>query len=108
MAKGHYSSAKVINAANGDYLKAEKLAREAYRIHFQLFGKDHYYIGFESYLLGDFLIEQGNLGDGTKDFYKRYLAISIRNEGLDGINTAIGNMSLGTFFLKSGYKHLKD
>jgi hypothetical protein len=70
--------AKVIHAADGDYVKAEKLAREAYRIHSQLFGKDHYYIGFASNLLGDILMAQGNLGDETKDFYKRYLATSIR------------------------------
>jgi hypothetical protein len=31
-----------------------------------------------------------------------------RNEGVDGINTAIGNNNLGEFHLKSGYEHLKD
>jgi tetratricopeptide (TPR) repeat protein len=108
VAKGYYSLAKVINAADGDYVKAEKLAREAYRIHVQLFGKDHHYVGFDASLLANVLVAQGKLTDEAKELFERYIAICIRNEGVDGINTAIGNNNLGKFHLGSGCKHLMD
>jgi hypothetical protein len=34
---------------------------------------------------------QGNYGDETKELHERSLAIFIRNEGLDGVNTEGGN-----------------
>lgn len=108
VAKGYYSLAKVINAADGDYVKAEKLVREAYRIHFQLLGKDHHYVGFDASLLANILVAQGKLTEEAKELFERYIAICIRNEGADGLNVAIGNMNLGKFHLGSGCKHPMD
>jgi hypothetical protein len=93
---------------SGDYVKAEPLGREAYRIHVQLYGEGHYYIGFDSSVLTNILVGQGKLGDETKQLYERYLAICRRNEGPDGINTAIGNYQLGNFHLKVGTKYKMD
>jgi hypothetical protein len=49
---------------------------------------------------------QGKLGDETEGLYKRSLAISIRNEGPDGSNTAIGNKHLGLFHYRLAYEQV--
>jgi hypothetical protein len=50
--------------------------------------------------LARILKEQGQLGDETRGLFERFLAISIRNDGLDGSNTAAGNLNLGSFHLQ--------
>ncbi len=90
VAKGYLSLGKVIHIQDGDLDKAGRLAKEAHRIRIQLYGNDHYYIGATTCLLASILHSQGKLGDETKQLYESYLAIMIKNEGLDGINTAVG------------------
>jgi hypothetical protein len=40
---------------------------------------------------------QGKLRDETKELLERSLAIFVINEGLDGTNTAAGNIDIGRF-----------
>jgi hypothetical protein len=61
----------------------------------QLYGNDHQLLGFSSSLLATILSSQGNLGDETKRLHKHALAISIRNEGPDGLNVGATNVNLG-------------
>jgi hypothetical protein len=49
-------------------------------------------------LLANMLRVQGNLGDETREFHERTLAIAIRNEGPNGSNTAAANYNLGLFY----------
>jgi hypothetical protein len=44
-------------------------------------------------------MSQGKLGNETKELLERFLAISIKNEGPDGINTAAANANLCFFFI---------
>jgi tetratricopeptide (TPR) repeat protein len=104
VAKGYYNLGSVILKQNGDLVKAERLAREAYRIRIQLYGNDHYNVGGSAALLANILRLQGKLEDETKKLYECSLAISIRNEGLDGINTAIGNTNLASYHLDLAHK----
>jgi tetratricopeptide (TPR) repeat protein len=94
MAKGYYSLGNAILNQNGDLIKAERLGRESYRIYVQLYGNDHICVGLSGNLLAGILRLQGKLGDETKELFERFLAISIRNEGLNGNNTAAGNANL--------------
>jgi hypothetical protein len=48
--------------------------------------------------LADILRGQNQLGDETRGLYERFLAISIRNKGLDGSDTAAGNNNLGRYY----------
>jgi tetratricopeptide (TPR) repeat protein len=97
VAQGYYNLGSVIQTQNGDLYKAERLAREAYRIRIQLYGNDHFYVGASAALLASILMSQGEMGDETKKLLESVLAIAIRNEGLDGINTASGNYNLATY-----------
>jgi tetratricopeptide (TPR) repeat protein len=97
VALGYYNLGSVIRKQNGDLDKAERLAREAYRIRIQLYGNDHCSVGDSAALLASILRSQGKLGDETKKLYDCSLAITIRNEGLDGINTASGNANLANY-----------
>ena len=53
-------------------------------------------------ILAGILIAQGNLGDETRGLFERSLAISIRNEGPDGLNAAVGNCNIGRFYHRLG------
>jgi hypothetical protein len=57
--------------------------------------------------LANVLRGQGQLGDETRGLYERYLAISIRNEGPDGLRTAAGNYDLGLFHCELAGKQAK-
>ena len=43
-------------------------------------------------------MKQGKLGDETKELLERSLAIFVMNEGLDGPNTAGGNITISQFY----------
>jgi hypothetical protein len=79
-------------------MKAEKLAREALRIRTLRFGSDHNNVGVTCDLLARILATQCKLGDDTRGLLERSLAISIRNTGKDGLNTAVGNSNIGQFY----------
>jgi tetratricopeptide (TPR) repeat protein len=106
VAQGYYNLGSVICKQNGDLEKAERLTREAYRIRIQLYGNDHYFVGVSAALLASILRSQGKMGDETKKLYESFLAISIKNEGLDGKNTAIGNSHLMYYHVDLAQKEL--
>jgi hypothetical protein len=64
----------------------------------------YYSAGRSCNLLANILRAQVKLGDETKRLYERYLVISIRHEGPDGSNIAIGNNHLGLFHFKLAYE----
>jgi tetratricopeptide (TPR) repeat protein len=96
VALGAYNLANVILRQDGDLIKAEELARESLRIP-SLLNDSNHEVGRACSLLASVLRGQGQLGDETRGLYERCLAIFIRNEGPDGLNTATGNYNLGVF-----------
>jgi tetratricopeptide (TPR) repeat protein len=99
VAAGYYCLGNVISMQDGDHVKAERLARESYRIRVQIYGDDHYLVGSSIGLIANTLKGQDKLGDETKKLYERSLAIYTRNEGPDGVNTAFGNAVLGNYYV---------
>jgi hypothetical protein len=83
----------VISKQGGDLVKAERLVREAYRIRAQLPGEP-LCLGLTANILGQILSSKCNFDEAKKQ-YERFLAISMRHEGPDGVNTAIANDNLG-------------
>jgi tetratricopeptide (TPR) repeat protein len=104
VAIGYYNLGSVIHAQQGDLDKAERLARESYRIEVHLNGKNHMDVAAASNVLANILRSKGNLGDETKKLYESSLAAHIKNEGLDGINIAIGYNNLSKFHLELANK----
>jgi tetratricopeptide (TPR) repeat protein len=100
VARGYYNLANVINQQIGDLVKAEMLARESLRILIQLFDNNHPRVGMSTGLLGSVLQSQGNLGHETKELFERSLAINIKSDGPDGLNTAVANDNFGNFYEK--------
>jgi hypothetical protein len=101
VAMGAYNLADVIlRQDNRDLIKGEKLARESLNIRTRLYGSNNHSIGTNCMLLGKILMKQGKLGDETKELFERSLAIEVVNEGLDGPNTALGNLAIGNFYYK--------
>jgi hypothetical protein len=106
VARGYYNLANVINMQDGDLVKAERLARESHRISIQTHGANHPYVGATTCLLATNLKLQGKMGDETKKLYESSLAISIKNEGLDGNNTAVGNANLTNYYLDLAFEQV--
>jgi len=96
---------------DGDLIKAEGLAREAIRIRDKLYGAHDSRVIVSCPLLFRILQKQGKLGDETKELYERSLAICVRNEGPDGVNTAGSNVDIGELHyqlaMKSSTAHTK-
>jgi hypothetical protein len=98
VAMGAFNLADVILRQNdGDLIKAEKLARESLLIS----ANDHR-IGRSCMLLGRILMiqDKDKDGDETKELFERSLAIYLENEGPDGPNTAVGNISIAQLHYK--------
>jgi tetratricopeptide (TPR) repeat protein len=96
VAQGAYFLSDVIcRQDDGDLIKAEGLARESLRIRTQL--PYSHSVGLSCFLLARLLSKQKKFGDDTKELFERSLAIFIRNEGPDGINTAGANIATGYF-----------
>jgi tetratricopeptide (TPR) repeat protein len=95
VANGSYNLADVIYRQKGDLLKAEELAREALLI------REKLNIDNESanccHLLARILQSQGKFEDETQGLFEHSLAIYIRNEGPDGVNTAMASISTGLY-----------
>jgi hypothetical protein len=89
--------AGVVCQQNGDLIKAEGIARESLRIKNLIYDSNHCTVDLSCNLLARILSAQGKFGDETRGLYERSLAISIRNEGPDGLNVAIGNYSTSKF-----------
>jgi hypothetical protein len=100
VAEGAFNLANVIFRQNGDLIKAEELARESLRIRILLYGINHHSVGLSCELLAIILDKQGKLGDETRGFYERNLAIAIRNNGPDGLNTAHQHLQISAFYYK--------
>jgi tetratricopeptide (TPR) repeat protein len=98
VAEGAYNLADVIRRqVDGDLIKAEKLARESLRIRSQYYGPDSSEVGTICLLMARILQKQGRYGDETKELFDRSLANFKRNEGSDGMNTAIATIDIGLF-----------
>jgi hypothetical protein len=87
----------VIYKQKGDLMKAEELARESLRITSLINDSNKYRVGWACNLLTNILRRQNQLGDETRGLYERCLAISIRNGGSGGFNTASENSNLGLY-----------
>jgi tetratricopeptide (TPR) repeat protein len=98
VAGGAHNLAHVLYQKSGDMIKAEKIAREVMRIRGQLHKHDHYLLGDSGILLARILESQGKLGNETRELYERSLVIFVRHGGVDGLNTATGNTSIGDFY----------
>jgi hypothetical protein len=98
VAIGAFYLANVIYKQEGDLIKAEELAIESLRIRTLVYGNNHIDIDMCCDLLAGILWSRGKFGDETRGLYERYLTISIRNEGPDGLNTATGNFNIGGFY----------
>jgi hypothetical protein len=100
VAVGAYNLANVIYEQKGDLVKAEELARESLRIRTLIYGNNESTVDVCYDLLANILNAQGKFGNETRKLYERSLAISIRYEGPDGFNTAIGHYNIATFYHK--------
>jgi hypothetical protein len=97
VAMGAFNLANVILRQNdGDFIKGEKLARESLLIRTRLYGVNDHRIGRSCMLLSRILMiqDKDKDGDETKELLQRSLAIYLENEGPDGPNTAVGNISI--------------
>jgi tetratricopeptide (TPR) repeat protein len=108
VANGYYNLANVIHQQEGDFLKAEMLARESLRIRIRVHGNDHVEVGRSCSLLARILMSQDNLGDETMELFERSLAYDIKNGGPDGTNTAASNSNLGAFYNQLADKQQTD
>jgi tetratricopeptide (TPR) repeat protein len=97
VAMGYCGLGEVIFQQKGDLAKAEKLARESFRIRTRLYGGDHANVGASASLLARVLQAQGKLGIETKQLYEHSLAIFVKNFGPEGLNTAVSYHNLGIF-----------
>jgi tetratricopeptide (TPR) repeat protein len=95
VATGSHNLANVIHQQKGDFLKAEELVREALRIRSLMCDSDDHKIGASCDLLARILQSQGKFEDETKRLCERSLAIYIRIEGPDGLNTSMISMNVG-------------
>jgi tetratricopeptide (TPR) repeat protein len=100
VAMGSYNLANVIHRQEGDLSKAEKLAREALRIRSLISGSDDLGIGTSCDLLARILQSQGKFEDETKRLFEHSLAICIRNEGPNGVNSAMVSMNIGLYYFQ--------
>jgi hypothetical protein len=98
VAKGAYNFADILHRLEKDLIKAEGLVRESIRIRSLIFGSGHSLEGIGCILLARILRLQQKLGDETKDQLERSLAVFMRNEGIDGANTACSNNNIGEFY----------
>jgi hypothetical protein len=98
VAEGYHNLANVINTQDGDFVKAEMLARESLRIRTRLYSNDHINVGLVSSLLANILMSQDNMGDETMELLECSLANQTKHYGPDGTNVVISNFNLGTFY----------
>lgn len=98
VAQGYYDLGNVIYLQGRDHLKAEALIRESLRIRSLLFDNEHQNVGLCVGILASILRAQGNLGNETKEFMERSLAIDRKHFGPDGVNTAISTARIAAFY----------
>jgi tetratricopeptide (TPR) repeat protein len=103
MAGGAHNLADVIYRQRGDLARAEELARKALRIRTLISGNNQNNVAVSCLVLANILMVQGKLGDETRILFERTLNTFVREGGLGGINTAIGNMSIAVY-----YQHLAE
>jgi hypothetical protein len=103
VALGYHNLARVIHEQKVDFIKAEKLIREALRIRTQLYDNDNLYIVETSLVLAQILQSQDKLGSETKKLFELSLLVKIKNYGPDGRETAYAYASLGTFYYLSDF-----
>jgi hypothetical protein len=119
VANGYFQLAYAIFLEeNGELVRAEMLVRESLRIRTQLStNTSELYLAESTSLLAGILQKQGMLGDEEKELLQTCLFISVKYEGTDSINAAIGNRNLGHFHqsvvatrkldVDTGKEHLK-
>jgi hypothetical protein len=90
----------VIYLQKGDLLKAKELAREALRIRSLIYSNADFRTGGSCDLLARILQSQSKFEDETKKLFESSVAIFIRREGSDGLNTATSNINFGKYYLQ--------
>ena len=85
--------------------EGEFLARKALRIVQTVFDPDHINIGSSLDDLGKVLFLSGNLGEETKQLFKRTLSIYLKCEGCDGVLVMGANGILGSFHFQRSEKN---
>jgi tetratricopeptide (TPR) repeat protein len=98
VAKGYFNLGNAISHREVDIVKAENLLRESLRIRTLVHGLDHFYVGQSVSSLALILTSQEKLGDETREFYERALAINIKYCGPDGLNTVRSTTNLGHYY----------
>lgn len=86
------------------FAEGEFLARKALRIVEAIFDQDHINIGSSLNDLAKILHESGNLGEETKQLFKRSLSIYVNCEGSDGLLVLEANSNLGAFHVHRSEK----
>jgi hypothetical protein len=98
IAQGACNLADIIfQQEDGDLIKAEWLMRESTRIIDKLYSVHDSKVSINYLFLARILQKQGKLGNETNESFERSLAIFVRNEGPDRVNTATGNLEIGQF-----------
>jgi hypothetical protein len=77
VAMGALNLPNVIRVQKGDLLKAEELGRKSLRIRTLIFGDNDHTVGMCCNLIACILQARNKLGDDTRAFYERSLAICI-------------------------------
>jgi hypothetical protein len=103
IAQGAHNLAFVLLKQNRDLAKAEELVRGSLRIRTQLHGPNHHSVAISCSALAKFLKSQGNLGTETKELLERALALFVRHEGIDGMNTGVENTCSGQFHFQLAF-----
>jgi hypothetical protein len=81
-----------------DLVKAEELARDALRIRTLIYGSDELITRGSIELLANILMFQHKFGKETEELCLRVLTNSIRNEGPDCLNAAIGHSNISCYY----------
>jgi hypothetical protein len=63
-----------------------------------IYGSVHHRVGLCCDVLAKILDSQGKLGDESRELHQRFLDISILNDGVDGLNTAIANVNIARHY----------
>jgi hypothetical protein len=98
VAVGASNLAGVLLQQDGDFVKAEVLAREALRIRTLIYVEDDHHMSSTCNFLARVLLAQNKYGDETRELLKRSLAVDIKHEGSNSVDTAAGHKNLGQFY----------
>mmetsp|Transcript_3129 Transcript_3129/g.3277 ORF Transcript_3129/g.3277 Transcript_3129/m.3277 type:complete len:468 (+) Transcript_3129:190-1593(+) len=99
VAFGAHNLADVLYKQGEDLVKAEELSRHALRIRMKI-QRESQPVGMTCNLLANILKKLKKEGDEAKILLQRSLAIDIRHEGPDGVNTLYGHYNISALYLE--------